>query len=399
MSPNEILLVAMTIVFTGPFLLWRLGRTDYYAPLVVVQIIFGILLGPGVAGSAFPGFFAAIFNRDTITALNGIALWGVMAFVFVAGVELDLREAWRRRSETFVTASLALIAPLASGAAAAFFLATSVDHWVGPNGGLWQFILGVGMACAVTALPILVLLMERLEIIRRPLGQRILRYASLDDIAIWAVLALILMDWARLGRQALFLVAFAASSFAYRRLMPQIGESDRWFVALIWLVSAGLFADWVGLHFIVGAFLAGVVSDADWFDRARMDHFRQTVLIILMPVFFLITGLRTNWTIGGSTVFAAAGLLLFASITGKLAGTHLAGRLLKWEPGEATIIGWLLQTKALIMIIFANVLLDKGIISSETFTALLLTAVGSTMLTIPIVTPKLKRLSDMPDKG
>ena len=125
----------------------------------------------------------------------------------------------------------------------------------------------------------------------------------------------------------------------------------------------------------VGAFLSGAVIDGSWFDREQMDRLRHNVLLVVMPVFFLSTGLRTNWTLGGATVFIAAGVLLFAAIAGKLAGVHLAGRILRWERGEASIIGWLLQTKALIMIIFANILLDKAIITSEAFTALLLMAV------------------------
>jgi Kef-type K+ transport system membrane component KefB len=95
---------------------------------------------------------------------------------------------------------------------------------------------------------------------------------------------------------------------------------------------------------------------------------------------------------GGEAVFVAAAVLLVAAVAGKLLGIHIAGRVLKWEPGEASIIGWLLQTKALIMIIFANVLLDKEIITSETFTALLLMAVASTMLTVPMVAPMLQRV-------
>jgi Kef-type K+ transport system membrane component KefB len=114
-----------------------------------------------------------------------------------------------------------------------------------------------------------------------------------------------------------------------------------------------------------------------------------------MPVFFLSTGLRTNWALGGSMVFIAAAVLLVASVSGKLMGVHLAGKILKWEKGEASIIGWLLQTKALIMIIFANILLDKNIITSETFTALLLMAIASTMLTVPVVYPKLQRLKTL----
>jgi Kef-type K+ transport system membrane component KefB len=112
-----------------------------------------------------------------------------------------------------------------------------------------------------------------------------------------------------------------------------------------------------------------------------------------MPVFFLSTGLRTQWDVGGLAVFGAAALLLVAAVSGKLAGIHLAGRILKWEKGEASIIGWLLQTKALIMIIFANILLDKEIVTNETFTALLLMAVASTMLTIPMVKGKLQGLA------
>ena len=91
-------------------------------------------------------------------------------------------------------------------------------------------------------------------------------------------------------------------------------------------------------------------------------------------------------------VFGAAALLLVAAVSGKLIAVHLAGKILKWPAGQASIIGWFLQTKALIMIIFVNILLDKGIITNETFTACLLMAVASTMLTTPIVTPKLKRL-------
>ncbi len=207
------------------------------------------------------------------------------------------------------------------------------------------------------------------------------------------MLALILLDWTRVGRQVGFLVVFALAALAVRKIMRLIPEMDRWFVGLIWLAFAGFAADWAGLHFMVGAFLSGAVLDADMFDQQRMDQFRGHVLLAIMPVFFLSTGLRTNWAVGGAIVFSAAALLLVASVTGKLAGIHLAGKILKWEKGEASIIGWLLQTKALIMIIFVNVLLDKHIVTSETFTAALLMAIASTMLSVPMVAPKLKKLT------
>jgi Kef-type K+ transport system membrane component KefB len=394
LSTTEIFLIAIGIIFTVPYLIWRVGKTDYYAPLVVVQIITGILLGPGILGSIFPDYYAFVFTQPVIQSLNGIAWWAVMVFVWIAGIELDLKTAWVYRRETTITAGFALATPLLLGGIAAAGMLRH-DGWIGPRAMSWQFVLGVGMACAVTALPILILLMEKLEILRQAIGQRILRYASLDDVAIWGVLALILMDWQRITMQGAFLLAFAFCSYGFRKLMAWLPERDRWYVGLIWLTVCAFGADWSGLHFMVGSFLAGAVTDGAWFDQKQMDQLRHHVLLVVMPVFFLSTGLRTNWSVGGEAVFVAAGVLLFASVGGKLLGIQIAGKILKWEPGEASIIGWLLQTKALIMIIFANILLDKGVITSDTFTALLLMAVASTMLTVPVVSPKLERMKSI----
>lgn len=400
MNSTDIFLIAMTIIFSVPYLIWRLARIDYYAPLVVVQILCGILLGPGVLGVALPHVYATVFSAPVIQALNGIAWWAVMVFVWIAGIELDLKQVWIQRRECGITAGLALGVPLVFGSVAAVGLLVWRSGWIGSAAAPWQFVLGVGMACAVTALPILLLLMEKLGILRQPLGQRTLRYASLDDVAIWGVLAVILVDWERVGMQAAFLLLFAPVAWLFRRLMQRVPESDRWYLGLIWLALCGFAADRAGLHFMVGAFLSGAVIDRQWFDQRQMDMLRHHVLLVIMPVFFLSTGLRTHWTVGGGAVFIAAGVLLVAAVGGKLAGIQLAGRVLGWAKGEAATIGWLLQTKALIMIIFVNILLDKNLITSDTFTALLLMAVASTMLTVPMVAPRLRALalgSDRPN--
>lgn len=388
MSTSETYLLAMILIFSVPYFVWRLFRTDRYAPLVVVQIIGGVLLGPGVLGAAYPEYYKLVFSPPVIGALNGVATWGVMLFVMLAGLEIDLRHAWTSRKESGVTAALALGVPLLFGCGAATVL-MMMPGWVGPKASTWQFTVGIGMGCAVTALPILMLLLEKLGILRNALGQRMLRYSSLDDVAIWGVLALILMDWTRIGYQLSFGALFALATVFYRQLMPRIPQQDRWFVALIWVGVVAFGSDWAGLHYMVGAFLAGAVSDSEWFDQHKLDELRENILLVIMPVFFLSTGLRTNWSAGGMAVFFAAGLLLFAAVGGKLCGAQIAGRILGWKKGEANVIGWLLQTKGLIEIIFANILLDKGIITSDMFTALLLMAVASTMLTIPIVAPKL----------
>jgi len=391
---TELFLLAMLAIVLVPWLAWRVGGTDNWAPLVVVQILVGILLGPGVLGVAAPALHGTLFRPEVVAALNGIAWWAVAMFVWTAGLELNLGESWAKKRDTGVTAGLALAGPLLLGSIVAAGLVAS-GGWSGPRAQGWQAVLGIGMACAVTALPILILLMEKLDILRRPLGQRVLRYASLDDVAIWGVLAFILLDWTRLGRQAAFLLIFALTAWGARLLLARAPEADRWHLGLIWLLLCALGADWAGLHFMVGAFLAGAVLEAQWFGEEALDAFRRFLLLTVMPVFFLSTGLRTSWEMGGPAVLGGAALLLAASVAGKLGGVALAGRILGWRRGEASVIGWLLQTKALISIIFANILLDRGLISGAAFTALLLMAVGSTVLTVPVVAPRLKRLGPL----
>jgi len=393
----EAFLIAMLIIFSIPFLIWRYFRTDYFAPMVVVQIVTGIVLGPGALGAYFKDYYRQVFSEVTIQNLNGIASWAVMIFVFVAGLELDLSNVWRYRRESGITAGLALGVPLSLGCIVGFLLAQH-PGWIGVQAHTWQFTLAIGMSCSITALPILIVFLEKMELLRQPIGQRVLRYASLDDVLIWTVLAVVMLDLERLKTQLLFLVSFGVATVLFRKLMAAISEVDRWFAAIIWLATVAFSAEWAGLHFMVGAFMAGAVIDLRWFDEKKMDLLRHYVLLMMMPVFFLITGLKTNWSIGGLTVFVVAGLLLIAAVLGKLIGVHIAGRILKWGEGEASIIGWLLQTKSLITIVFANILLDKGIISNDAFTALLIMSLVSTMLTVPVVSPKLALDPDLATK-
>lgn len=393
MSAGNLFLLTMLVVYALPWAIWRATGRAPWAPLVVVQIVTGIVLGPAVLGALAPGLHAAVFTPAVGSMLGGVALWAVVIFVFLAGLELDLKAAWAERGETFGVAALALVFPLVLGTGVGAVL-LAWPGWNGPAADQWQAALGFGMACAVTALPILILFLGDLGLLRRPLGQRVLRYASLDDIAVWAVLAVILLDWDRAGRQVLFALAFALAAWGVRRLIPRLTPADRWFAAVIWLAAAATAADWAGLHYTVGAFLAGAVLDSDWFDHDQSDALRRAVLLLLMPAFFLSTGLRTGWEIGGLAVVGASLLLLAAAVGGKIAGVALAARIWRWPAREGLIVGWLLQTKALIMIVFANVLLERGVLTSAAFTALLLMALASTMLTMPMVGRLLRGRSD-----
>lgn len=148
---------------------------------MVVQIVAAIVLGPGVLGKAFPDYFHFVFDPSVVQSLNGRAWWAAMVFVWIAGIELDLRRTWAHRGASAITTGFALGAPLLLGSVVAFLM-LGWPGWIGAKAQQWQFVLGVGMACAVTALPVLILLMHKLEILRHPIGQRILRYASHDHL-------------------------------------------------------------------------------------------------------------------------------------------------------------------------------------------------------------------------
>ncbi len=171
--------------------------------------------------------------------------------------------------------------------------------------------------------------------------------------------------------------------------MPRLPEADRWYAALIWLVALQFpGADWSGLHFMVGAFLAGAMHRrANGSTRKSWICVRHTVLVWLMPVFFLVD--RVAHHLGGgrrSGVRRRGRCCCSHPSLGNWLACSLAGRWLELaQRARLRVIGWLLQTKALIMIIFANILLDKASSSSATFTALLLMAVASTALTVPMV--------------
>jgi len=389
-NSSEAFFVALLVIFVFPYLVWRAFRTDDYAPLVVVQIISGILLGPSIIGGIFESQYKTIFTDDVIKHLGGVAKLGVVLFVWTAGVELSIKEFVRTKRETISTAALALFVPLICGVATAYGI-HAFPGWIGASAHDWQFVFGVGMATAVTALPILVLLLEKLGLSNEDLGRRVLRYASLDDIAIWSVLAIILLDFERVARQIAFLFIYLVASIAIRRFLVGLSNKrDLWAFSLAWVCFICYLADWSGLHYMIGGFLAGVILDEELFDEEEFLSFRNNVLMVLMPVFFLSTGLRTDWGSSGFSVFLVAAILLVSSVFGKLGGVYIASKLNKWKSKEFLTVGFLLQTKALIEIIFCTILLDKGIISSQMFTSLVIMAVLSTMITYPVVSRVIK---------
>lgn len=387
-SATEYYLLVLLGIFTIPYLIWRFCKTDGYAPLVVVQIIAGVALGPGVFGYLFPNAYTSIFSPDVITMMAGVATWAVVLFVSTAGLEIDTHISKSEFKETVSTALFALFTPLIISLPIGHLLSRG-DRWMGENASEWQFVLSIGMAMSVTALPILVLLLDKMNILKSDMGIRALRYASFDDIAIWTVFAIILLDWGRVTRQVAFFIFYVAAFVLIRKLFVKLKQEDRFPAFLIWIIVCALGADWSGLHYLVGGFLAGLAIDEKLIGHEVAANFRKYVLLLVMPVFFLNTGLKTDWEINNPTIIIIAIGLFAIQAFGKILGIKFASIFNKWDGRDAITIGWLLQTKALIEIIFCTIMLDKGIITGQMFTALLFMAIISTTVTTPIVSRRL----------
>ena len=393
-SPTEYYLLIILGIFTVPYLIWKICKTDKYAPLVVVQIVCGVIFGPGIFGYFFPNQYLNIFTPDTTKFMTGVATWAVVMFVATAGIEVNLKAAKEDWKETASTAAFALLTPLIFSLPLAYFLSSS-NRWMGEDSQRWQFSLSTGMALSITALPILIILLEKMNILKHDIGVRCLRYASFDDIAIWTVFALILLEWDKVLKQMSFLLLYVLIGFAIRKFSNLIKQQDRLPFFLMWIALCALVADWCGLHYIVGGFLAGLIINEDWLGEETVVQFRKYVLLLIMPIFFLSTGLRTDWELKNPIVIGLAVVLFIVQAFGKMLGIRLSAWLHGWNKQDATTIGWLLQTKALIEIIFCTVMLDKGIISAQMFTALLFMAVFSTIATTPIVTKRLSKQSSV----
>lgn len=388
-SPTEYYLLIILGIFTIPYLIWKICKTDKYAPLVVVQIVCGVIFGPGIFGYFFPNQYSSIFTPDTTKFMTGVATWAVVMFVATAGVEVNLKAAKEDWKETFSTAALALFTPLIVSLPLAYFLSSS-SRWIGEDSQRWQFSLSTGMSLSITALPILIILLEKMNILKQEIGIRCLRYASFDDIAIWTVFALILLEWDKVLKQTIFLSLYILISLGIRKFSHLVNQQDRLPFLLMWVAVCSLAADWSGLHYIVGGFIAGLVINEDWLGEETVVQFRKYVLLLMMPIFFLSTGLRTDWELKNPIVIGLAVVLFVVQAFGKMLGVKISAIINGWNKKDATTIGWLLQTKALIEIIFCTVMLDKGIISAQMFTALLFMAIFSTIATTPIVTRRLK---------
>jgi Kef-type K+ transport system membrane component KefB len=344
------------------------------------QVFCGILIGPSAFGLYYPEIFTAVFTQPVRHSLDTVQTLAIIVFAFIAGLELKPREVLAQEgSQLWVKAAQVIVLPMLL-AAVCFYLFFDSGVWHDPATSVIKFAWAMGVATCITALPMLVVASKSLGIWGTDLYRRLLALVTFDDLILWLTISLIVAFGETMQLTSIFFAATALVYWLWPRLMDQLGETA-WPTLTVTLVFAwSAFSYWAGLHWLLGAFLAGMIvprHTTGWL--GGMD---QHQMYWLMPVFFIWTGLKVQWSSEFGVILGAAIAMYVIAIATKFVGVWLAYR----DQGLQMVMfkTALLQNKGLMEIFLATVLLKAEIITGDMFAAVVIMSLISTGSAVPL---------------
>lgn len=398
-EPLSLLILQVVVIVLAARLLGsvfpRIGQ-----PPVIGEMIAGILLGPSLLGLVTPGVQAFLFPADSLGTLRLLSQIGVILFMFVVGIELDVDHLRGKADAALLISHASIVIPFFLGTACAFFL----YHWLVPAGiAFTGFALFMGVSMSVTAFPVLARIIEDRGLSRTALGNTAITCAAVDDVTAWCLLAVVVAivsadgiggALVTIALTALFIVAMLflvrprIARWRGEGTQGPIGTTGFLAVVFSFIFASALATEVIGIQPMFGAFLAGVCMPRDHalrrFLRERLETFSS---VFLLPLFFAYTGLRTqiglldDW----ASWLLCIGVVLVA-IAGKLGGGTLAARWTGMSWGDSFALGALMNTRGLVELIVLNIGYDLGLLSPRIFTMLVLMALLTTFMTGPLLT-------------
>jgi Kef-type K+ transport system membrane component KefB len=375
-----------------------LGRvcTAIGQPPVIGEVLAGILLGPSLLGRVAPSVTAYLFPADIVPALGSLAQLGVVIYMFLIGLELDLHSMRSQLRTTLVTSLVGIVVPFALGAALAGLLHPRFGL---PSVPFAHFALFLGIALSITAFPVLARILSDQGMTTTTLGVLALTCAAVGDVTAWCLLAFVVGVVRGSGSSALSVAVLTGAFVAvmvgavrpfFERVARAAGPQPTWkaiAAAFAWMAIAALTTEAIGIHAIFGAFLLGAVVPHDsGLARTLTSGAGGVLALLLLPAFFAFTGLRTEiGLVSGPEAWLAVALVIAAATVGKLGGTSLAARVMGLDWRRALGLGVLMNTRGLMELIVLNVGLDLGVISPAMFAMLVLMAIVTTVGTAPLL--------------
>ena len=367
-------------------------------PAVVGEVIGGIMLGPSLLGRIFPALYAQVLPPAVTPFLNVYAQLGVILYLFLVGLELDLNAIRKAGHATLAISHASIILPFLLGSALALMIYQRLST---NNVPFTVFALFLGVSLSVTAFPVLARILTDRKIAKTAMGTLALACAAIDDVTAWCLLALVVsISQARAAdvvRTVILTIAFVFAVLQViaplvRRLMPRLERAEnltRTEVSILFvaMLASAMTTEYIGIHGFFGAFLIGAIiphgSRVSTEMNRRLEDF---VAVLFLPAFFAYTGMRTQiGLLSGAENWLLCGVITVVACVGKFGGTLLASRWsgLAWRDSAA--LGILMNTRGLVELIVLNMGLDLGVISPTLFAMLVMMALVTTFMTTPVL--------------
>jgi len=361
-------------------------------PHVIGEIAAGILLGPSALGLFAPELFARLFPPASIPFLQSLSQIGLILFMFLVGLEFA-PELMRGKGHTVVVISHAsIVVPFLLGTALAIYLYPRVSD---DSVSFRSFALFVGISMSITAFPVLARILAERGLTRTRIGNTVIACAAVDDVTAWCALAFVVIV-ARAGTLtdlavdiALVAVYVVVMLRVVRPLLPRLlprGEGATVAALLLALVSACT-TEVLGIHALFGAFLAGTIIPRERaLTETLIGQVKGLTTAMFLPLFFAVTGLRTNvGLLGRAELWICCALVLAVAIIGKFGGATVSAMAAGVPLRDAAAIGVLMNTRGLMEMVVLNIGLDIGVVSRGLFTMSIIMALVTTAMTAPLL--------------
>jgi Kef-type K+ transport system membrane component KefB len=397
-SPFGILLLQIVVIllccriFSGLFMLIR-------QPVVIGEILAGIVLGPSILGHWFPQISAFLFPSASLGNIELLSQFGLILFMFVIGMELDIGQVRKKLKETILISHASTIVPFCLGMLAAYFL---YEKYADKGTPFLSFALFVGIAMSITAFPVLARIIQEKGFTKSHLGTISLASAANGDITAWCLLAIVIAivqagSMMSAVYNILFSILYLLSMFLivrpFLRMVGQVYHNeeviDKRLVAFIFLILiiSAFMTEILGLHALFGAFMAGLIMPADIKFRKIMSEKMEGVsLALFLPLFFVSTGLKTELGLLNSPdLWLVCSMLILVAVVGKFGGAAISARFYgeKWE--DSLYIGALMNTRGLMELIVLTIGYEMNILPPSIFVMLVLMTLVTTCMTVPLM--------------
>lgn len=394
--PLALLLVQIiTILFVARFFGWICKKIGQ--PTVIGEMIAGIVLGPSLVGTYFPEYSALLFPVASLGNLQFLSQIGLILFMYVIGMELDLNVLKNKAKDAVIISHASIIIPFTLGIVLAYFI---YEQFAPMGVEFASFGLFLGIAMSITAFPVLARIVQERGLHRTRIGAMVITCAAADDITAWCILAAVIAI-VKAGSfvSSIYIIALAVAYvvlmlWVVKPFLKRIGDLfshkesiSKPVVAIFFLtlLISSYTTEVIGIHALFGAFMAGAIMPENMrFRHIFIEKVEDVSQVMLLPLFFVFTGLRTQiGLLDDIYLWQVCGLIILVAVVGKFLGSAITARFVGQNWRDSLTIGALMNTRGLMELIVLNIGYDLGVLSTEIFSMMVIMALATTFMTGP----------------